>query len=233
MLACWQHFGPYFSIRLALGMLTLVLTHVNELPSHAGCAQCPFNNSLRGSHKGVNSTVGGGTSIHIQQCAAWCPGDGPPQRLDHLPNIQSRQVGWAGEMPTTLQQLCKVGNAFAQVPPPCTKQCRGCTHPQTCQEESEGAGPPGMYVQLPVGRAGAQTFPALMYPQALVELHANEHHHKLLFLRTLSPANSRTDLAPQSPFPSGSSSFATVLGLLTFTPGAKCSLMQVNHHRQY
>lgn len=153
VLACWHHLGPYFSIQLSLRMLTLVPTHVNELPSHAGCAQCPFNNSFRGSHKGVDSTVGGCTSVHIQQCAAWCLGDGPPQRLDHLPGSQSRQVGWAREMPTTLQQLCKVGNAFAQVPPPCSEQCRGCTHSQVFQEESEDAGPTSMSIQLPVGRA--------------------------------------------------------------------------------
>lgn len=64
--------------------LTRVPAHVNELPSHTGCIQGPFNNSLGGPHEGVDGAVGGGTSVHIQQHAARCPGDGMSQCIDHL-----------------------------------------------------------------------------------------------------------------------------------------------------
>lgn len=85
--------GKGFAQAGCRGLLTRVLTHVNELPGHAGCAQCPFNNSFGGPHKGVDGTVGGGASVHIQQHAARCPGDGLPQCLDHLPK-GTRWLGW-------------------------------------------------------------------------------------------------------------------------------------------
>lgn len=75
------------------GLLTRVLAHVDELPGHTGCAQRPFDDSFRGPHEGVDGTVGGGTSVHIQQHAARCPGDGLPQCLNHLPEGAS-WMGW-------------------------------------------------------------------------------------------------------------------------------------------
>lgn len=66
--------------------LTRVPAHVNELPSCAGCTQRPFDNGLRRPHKGVDGAVGGGAGIHVQQHTAGCPGDGLPQRINHLPD---------------------------------------------------------------------------------------------------------------------------------------------------
>lgn len=66
--------------------LTLVPAHVNELPGHTGRTQCPFDNGLGGSHESVDSAVGGGTSIHVQQHTARRPGDGLCQCIDHLPD---------------------------------------------------------------------------------------------------------------------------------------------------
>lgn len=73
-----------------------------------------------------------------------------------------------------------------------------------------------MRIQIPARGSGTLRQPPGS-PKPWESCCVTELHRKLLSLRTLSPASFKTDLAPQSPFPRGSSSFSAILGLLTCT----------------
>jgi len=201
--------------------LTRVPAHVDELPSHAGRTQCPFDDGFGRPHEGVDGAVGGGAGVHVQQRAAWCSGDGLPQRIDHLPGSGGEQGGSAGRILGTAPALQGGGPLFSALPFPAgagvaddstscgdaARHSRGCgfqrhDHPTPTQEVWDN---PGSQRAPNPPRWGRAAWPLL---------HVGDHHHKLLFLRILSPASFKTGLALQSLFHGGSSAFVAIWGLL-------------------
>lgn len=53
-----------------------MFAHVDEAKCLAGGVQCPLHHGLRGAHEGVDSSVGGGPGVNIQQAAAGSAPDG-------------------------------------------------------------------------------------------------------------------------------------------------------------
>lgn len=61
-----------------------MFAHVDEAKSLAGAVQRPLHHRLRGAHKSVDRSVGGGSGVDVQQAAAGGATDGCCDGIDHL-----------------------------------------------------------------------------------------------------------------------------------------------------